>query len=183
MARLAILDRDGVINADSDNFVRSVAEWRPLPGSIDAIARLSNAGFVVTVASNQSGIGRGLFDRDTVYAMHRKLRRLVRRAGGDIAEIAFCPHAPDAGCDCRKPATGLYTRIARRTRLPLEGALVVGDSLRDLEAGHAVGGELWLVRTGKGQRSLAAVDAARPSWWPAVRVADDLAGVADQVVA
>ena len=182
MARLAILDRDGVINADSDDFVRSVAEWQPLPGSIEAIARLSNAGFVVTVASNQSGIGRGLFARDVVYDMHRKLRRLVRRAGGHVEQIAFCPHAPGAGCDCRKPAAGLYTRLARRTGLPLEGALVVGDSLRDLEAGAAVGGELWLVRTGKGPRSLAAVEDGAPAWWSGVRIADDLAAVADEVL-
>ncbi len=134
MARLAILDRDGVINADSDAFVRSVAEWQPLPGSIDAIARLSNAGFVVTVASNQSGIGRGLFGRDVVYDMHRKMRRLVRRAGGRVAEIAFCPHAPDDGCDCRKPRTGLFTRIARRTgRAGLEVAQRIADDERILE--------------------------------------------------
>lgn len=183
MSRLAILDRDGVINADSDDFVRSVGEWQPLPGSIDAIARLSRAGFVVTVASNQSGIGRGLFGREAVYAMHRKLRRLVRARGGRIAAIAFCPHAPDAGCDCRKPGTGLYTRLAHRTGLSLQGALVVGDSLRDLEAGAAVGGELWLVRTGKGLRSLAAAETAAPPWWPGVRIADDLAAVVDEVLA
>ena len=115
--------------------------------------------------------------------MHRKLRRLVRRAGGDVAEIAFCPHAPDAGCDCRKPRTGLYTRIARRTGLPLDGALVVGDSLRDLEAGAAVGGSLWLVRSGKGERTLAQVADNRPDWWARVRVADDLAAVARRVTA
>lgn len=183
MARLAILDRDGVINADSDAFVRSVAEWQPLPGSIEAIARLSNAGFVVTVASNQSGIGRGLFGREVVYDMHRKLRRLVRRAGGEIAEIAICPHAPDDGCECRKPATGLYTRISRRTGLPLEGALIVGDSLRDLEAGAAVGGELWLVRSGKGRRSLETAGSAPPSWWAGVHIADDLSAVVDRVLA
>ena len=182
MARLAILDRDGVINADSDDFVRSVAAWRPLRGSIDAMARLSRAGFVVTVASNQSGIGRGLFGRDVVYGMHRKLRRLVRSAGGSVAEIAFCPHAPGAGCDCRKPATGLYERIARRTGLPLAGALIVGDSLRDLEAGAAVGGELWLVRSGKGRRSVEAAAAEAPSWWPGVRIADDLAAVVERVL-
>lgn len=183
MARLAILDRDGVINADSDNFVRSIAEWQPLPGSIEAIARLHKAGFVVTVASNQSGVGRGLFTRETVYGMHRKLRRLVRAAGGDIAAIAFCPHHPDDGCRGRKPETGLYTRLAKETGLPLKSAIVVGDSLRDLEAGDRVGAELWLVRTGKGQRSLAQAAVNPPAWWPRVQTADDLAAVVSEVAA
>ncbi|MEO0616316.1 MAG: D-glycero-beta-D-manno-heptose 1,7-bisphosphate 7-phosphatase [Pseudomonadota bacterium] len=183
MARLAILDRDGVINADSDSFVRSVAEWQPLPGSIEAIARLHKAGFVVTVASNQSGVGRGLFTRETVYGMHRKMRRLVRAAGGEIAAIAFCPHHPDEGCRGRKPRTGLYTRLANETGLPLESALVVGDSLRDLEAGDRVGADLWLVRTGKGPRSLAQAAENPPAWWSRVRVAENLGAVVAAVTA
>ena len=183
MSRLAILDRDGVINADSDAFVRSVAEWRPLPGSIEAIAALHRGGFTVTVATNQSGIGRGLFPRAAVHGMHRKLRRLVRAAGGDIAAIAMCPHRPDEGCDCRKPGTAMLQRLARRTGLPLRGALVVGDALRDLEAGAAVGAECWLVRTGKGRRTLASVADDPPAWWPDVRVAADLAAVVDRVLA
>ncbi|MEL6448468.1 MAG: D-glycero-beta-D-manno-heptose 1,7-bisphosphate 7-phosphatase [Pseudomonadota bacterium] len=183
MSRLVILDRDGVINADSDYFVRSIAEWQPLPGSIEAIAHLHEAGFVVTVASNQSGVGRGLFTRETVYGMHKKLRRLVRAAGGEIAAIAFCPHHPDKGCSGRKPRTGLYTRLANETGLPLDGAIVIGDSLRDLEAGDRVGAELWLVRTGKGARSLKQAADKPPAWWPRVRIADDLAAVVAQVTA
>ena len=194
MARLAILDRDGVINADSDAFVRSVAEWRPLAGSIDAIASLHRGGFTVTVATNQSGIGRGLFPRAAVHAMHRKLRRLVRAAGGDIAVIELCPHRPDDGCACRKPGTAMLERIGRRTGLPLEGALVVGDAMRDLEAGARflrtltpfvwrVGGDLWLVRTGKGRRTLAAAQAEPPAWWRDVRVGADLADVVARVLA
>lgn len=181
--RLAVLDRDGVINEDSDAFVKSVAEWQPIPGSVEAIARLSKAGFVVTVATNQSGIGRGLFARDAVYAMHRKLRRLVRNAGGDIRAIAFCPHHPEAGCGCRKPARGMYDILAARTGLPLATALIVGDSLRDLEPGAGTGAELWLVRTGKGLRALETVAASPPAWWSEVRVADDLAALARQLTA
>lgn len=181
MARLAILDRDGVINADSDDFVRSVAAWQPLPGSIAAISRLHRSGFVVTVATNQSGIGRGLFTRETVYGMHRKMRRLVRRTGGEIAAVEFCPCRPGEGCACRKPRTGMHEALARRTGLGLEGALVVGDSLRDLEAGAAIGAELWLVRSGKGERTLRQVTGERPAFWSRVHIADDLADVVRQV--
>ena len=180
--RLVILDRDGVINRDSDAFVRNAAEWIPIEGSIEAIARLSRAGFRVCVATNQSGIGRGLFGVRELYAMNRKLRRLTRRAGGDIDLIAFCPHHPDAGCECRKPAPGLLDRIEQRTGLPLQGALLVGDALRDLEAGAARGCELWLVRTGKGSRSLAEARLRPPAWWDRVRVADDLAAVVDDTL-
>ncbi len=179
---LVILDRDGVINVDSDAFVKSASEWIPIDGSIEAIARLSQAGFKVTVATNQSGIGRGLFERYAMYAMNRKLRRLVAAAGGVIDLIVFCPHRPDDGCACRKPAAGLLDEIARRMSLPLEGAIVVGDSMRDLEAGASRGCRLWLVRTGKGMQSLAAVMAGEPSWWAGVRVADDLAMVADELI-
>lgn len=180
--RLAILDRDGVINHDSDAFIRNAAQWVPIDGSIAAIARLSRAGFCVCVATNQSGIGRGLFGRDALYAMNRKLRRLVRAAGGEVDTVAFCPHRPDAGCECRKPGPGLLDAIAQRTGKPLRGALLVGDSLRDLEAGSSRGCELWLVRTGKGERSLAATAGQAPSWWQYVSVADDLAAVVERTL-
>jgi D-glycero-D-manno-heptose 1,7-bisphosphate phosphatase len=176
-----ILDRDGVINHDSDDYVRSVVEWEALPGSINAIAELSAAGWPVTVATNQSGIGRGYFSREAVYGMHRKLRRAVRAAGGEIRAIAFCPHSPDAGCDCRKPRTGLLQQLAKRTGLVLEHAVVIGDSLRDLEAGREVGADLWLVRTGKGERTLAQVTDRPPSWWRSVNVRADLAAVAESL--
>lgn len=173
-----ILDRDGVINHDSDDFVRTVKQWRPIPGSIDAIAKLSRQGWRISVATNQSGIGRGLFSRETVYAMHRKLRRLVRRAQGEVHDVVFCPHRPDENCDCRKPKPGMFYELQRRSGLNLEDAHVVGDSLRDLEAGQSVGATLWLVRTGKGLRTLEAVEEQAPDWWASVRVRDDLATIA-----
>lgn len=177
--RLVIVDRDGVINRDSSDYVRSAAEWVPLPGSIDALARLHRYGYVVAVATNQSGVGRGYFSRDAVYAMHRKLRRLVRRAGGEIASIVFCPHKPNTGCDCRKPAPGLLQQISRHTGLPLEGAALVGDSERDLAAGAAVQCDLWLVQTGNGTKTTQALNQRQPAWWSTVQRVADLAGFAD----
>ena len=151
--KLVILDRDGVINRDSDEFIKSAAEFIPLPGSIEAIARLSAAGYTVAIASNQSGIGRGLFSRSRLYAMHRKLRRLVAAAGGSIGKIAYCPHAPNDNCDCRKPRPGLLLRIGAYYVRPLDGVPVIGDSLRDLQAAAAVGASPVLVRTGKGRKA------------------------------
>lgn len=148
--RLVILDRDGVINHDSDDFIKTADEWIPIPGSIDAIASLSKAGFKVAIASNQSGIGRGLFDIDALELMHAKLRLLVENAGGRVDHIAVCPHAPDDGCDCRKPKAGLFDQIAERFGRALDGVPAVGDSLRDLEAAAAAGASPMLVRTGKG---------------------------------
>ncbi len=151
-AGLVILDRDGVINRDSSEFVKTADEWQPLPGSIDAIAKLSQAGFTVAVASNQSGLARGLFSRGALDAMHRKLRRLVAAAGGRIDRIVVCPHGPDDGCDCRKPAPGLYLRLARHYGVSLDRVPAIGDSLRDLQAAAAAGATPILVRTGNGRR-------------------------------
>lgn len=148
--RLIVLDRDGVINRDSDAFVKSADEWIPIDGSIDAISRLSRAGWTVAVASNQSGLARGLFDREALDAMHAKLRRLVQRTGGRVDRIVVCPHAPGDGCDCRKPAPGLLLGLADHYGRSLDGVPVVGDSLRDLEAARAVGARPILVRTGNG---------------------------------
>ncbi len=147
---LIILDRDGVINRDSKAFVKSPDEWLPLPGSIDAIARLSKAGYTLAVASNQSGLARGLFDRATLDAMHAKLHHLVDEAGGRIDRIVVCPHGPDDGCDCRKPKPGLLEQLGQHYEQSLDGVIVVGDSLRDLEAATAVGARPVLVRTGNG---------------------------------
>ncbi len=152
--KLIILDRDGVINEDSNAYIKSVDEWIPLPGSIEAIARLSRAGYVVAVATNQSGLGRGYFLPSDLEAMHRKMRRLVAAAGGEIAGIYYCPHRPDENCECRKPRPGLLERIKQDFRLPnLHRVPVVGDSLRDLEAGIALGCDPILVRTGKGRNA------------------------------
>ena len=148
---LIILDRDGVINEDSELFIKNEHEWIALPGSIAAIAELSKAGFDVYIATNQSGLGRGLFSERDLEAMHSKLRRLVTEQGGQIAGIFYCPHAPDAGCDCRKPAPGLLWQIQTHAGRSVRGAPMIGDSLRDLEAGVAAGCKPILVKTGKGE--------------------------------
>lgn len=153
--KLIILDRDGVINQDSDHFIKSPEEFIPLPGSLEAIAKLNHEGYHVAVATNQSGIARGLFSLDTLNQMHEKLRRELESLGGHVDMIAFCPHGPDDHCDCRKPKPGMYEAIAKRFDLPLEGVPVIGDSLRDLQAAQAVNASPMLVRTGKGERTLA----------------------------
>jgi D-glycero-D-manno-heptose 1,7-bisphosphate phosphatase len=175
---LIVLDRDGVINRDSRDFIKSAKEWEPLPGSIDAVALLSRTGFTVAVASNQSGLGRGLFDRRALSAMHRKFRRLVAKAGGRVDRIVVCPHTPDDGCDCRKPKAGLLHRLARYYNTDLRGVPVVGDSLRDLEAAVSAGARPILVRTGNGRKTEAALDEAPGS----TEVFDDLAAVAAALV-
>ena len=171
---LVILDRDGVINRDSSEFVKTADEWIPLPGSIAAIADLSRTGYTVTVASNQSGLARGLIDRKALYAMHRKLRRLVSAAGGHIDRIVVCPHGPDDGCSCRKPKPGLLHRLGRHYRTSLDGVPVIGDSLRDLEAATASGARPILVRTGNGRKTEAAIEHDLAG----TEVFDDLAAVA-----
>ena len=154
--KLVILDRDGVINHDSDAYIKSLAEWIPYPSAISAIARLTQAGFTVAVATNQSGIARGYYDEATLRAMHERLKMLVAAEGGHIAHIAYCPHGPDDQCDCRKPLPGLLTDIQQTLMLSsLQGSWMVGDSLRDLQAGEAVGCRSILVKTGKGEKTLA----------------------------
>ena len=153
--KLLILDRDGVINHDSAQFIKSPEEWRPIPGSLEAIARFNQAGFHVIVATNQSGLGRGLFDMTTLNAIHAKMYRALAQTGGRIDAIFYCPHAADAGCDCRKPAPGMLAAIAERFNTPLAGVPAVGDSARDLKAATAVGAQPILVRTGKGAKTVA----------------------------
>lgn len=152
--RLVLLDRDGVINEDSPDYIKNADEWRPIPGSLEAIARLSRNERRVCVVSNQSGLARGLFTIDDLNAMHQKLRAALERIGGEIEGIFFCPHAPEAGCDCRKPAPGLLLAAARRLGVDLRGVPFVGDSLSDILAARAVGAEPLLVLTGKGARTL-----------------------------
>jgi len=152
---LIILDRDGVINQDSDNYIRSADEWIPIPGSIEAIAALSKAGYSIAIATNQSGLARGYFDNQILEAMHHKLVTLVNAAGGQIAHIAYCPHGPADDCDCRKPKPGLMHQISNALSIPLTtDVVVIGDSIRDLEAGIKAGCTVVLVKTGKGQKSL-----------------------------
>lgn len=156
--KLVILDRDGVINQDSAAFIKHPDEWIALPGSLDAIARLSRANWRVVIASNQSGLARGLFDMQGLNAIHAKLRREVVQAGGMIDAIFVCPHGPNDGCDCRKPKPGMFRDIARRYDMGLKGVPAVGDSLRDLQAAAQAGCSPWLVMTGNGQKTLNAGD-------------------------
>ncbi len=150
--KLVILDRDGTINQDSDDYVKSADEWLPLPGALEAIARLNHAGWHVVVASNQSGLGRGLFDVAALNAMHAKMHKLLAAAGGRIDAVFYCPHSPEETCNCRKPLPGLFEQIGERYGMDLQGVHTVGDSLRDVQAGAAVGCTTHLVHTGKGEK-------------------------------
>jgi len=153
-ARLIILDRDGVINHDSDQFIKSPDEWRPIPGSLEAIARLNHAGFRVVVATNQSGLGRGLFDMATLIAIHEKMHKALALAGGRIDAVFYCPHTADSNCDCRKPKPGMFEEIGRRFGVNLTGVPCVGDGVRDLQAAEAIQAQPILVLTGKGEKTL-----------------------------
>ena len=153
--KLLILDRDGVINFDSDAYIKSVEEWIPLPGSIEAIAQLSKAGWTVAVATNQSGIARGYYDVATLEAMHERLRSLVAGQGGELGLVVYCPHGPDEGCACRKPKPGMLQTIAAHYGADLAECWFVGDSLGDLQAAQAVDSQPVLVKTGKGLQTLA----------------------------
>ena len=148
--KLIILDRDGTLNEDRDDFIKSPAEWVPLPGSLEAIARLNHAGWRTVLATNQSGLGRGLFDMATLNAIHVKMNGELARHGGRIDAVFFCPHLPEDGCDCRKPLPGLMKLIGERYSLDLKDVPMVGDSLRDLQAGAAAGCPTHMVGTGKG---------------------------------
>lgn len=174
--KLLILDRDGVINQDSDAYIRSVQEWHPIPGAIAAIARLSLAGWTVAVATNQSGIARGYYDLAALQAMHQRLQQLVAEQGGELGLIVHCPHGPDEGCDCRKPKPGMLHSIAAHYGVPLAGVWFVGDSRGDLEAALTVDCQPVLVLTGKGRRTL---EQPLP---PGTLVFEDLAAVATHLL-
>lgn len=178
--KLVILDRDGTINVDSDDYVKSEGEWVPIPGALEAIARLNHAGWHVVVASNQSGLGRGLFDVAALNAMHAKMHKLLAAVGGRVEAIFYCPHAPDQACNCRKPLPGLFEQIGERYGIALKGVPAVGDSARDLTAGAAVGCEPHLVLTGK---SAALRGQPLPASFPAgTRVHENLLAFADHLV-
>ena len=176
---LIILDRDGTINEDRDDYVKSADDWIPIPGSLEAIARLNHAGWHTVIASNQSGLGRGLFDMAALNAMHAKMNALLAKVGGRIDAVFFCPHTPDESCDCRKPLPGLFRQIGERYGVDLATVPVVGDSLRDLQAGAALGCKPHLVRTGKG----AATEAGNLLHLvPGTVVHDDLAAFAEHLI-
>ncbi len=151
-----ILDRDGVINQDSDDYIKSPEEWIAIPGSLEAIAKANRAGFRVIVVTNQSGLARGYFDINMLNAMHQKLHKKLARLGGEIEAIFFCPHLPDEGCECRKPKPGMLKEIQERLNISLEKVWFVGDSYSDIKAARAAGAIPKLVRTGKGERTMAA---------------------------
>ncbi len=175
--KLVILDRDGVINHDSDQYIKSPDEWRPIPRALEAIARLNQHGYTVAVATNQAGVARGLFDMKTLNAIHQKLHTSAQAAGAHIAAIFFCPHAAEEYCDCRKPRPGMLKAIGQRFEVPLRGVPMVGDSLRDLQAGFEVGCAPYLVKTGKGERTL-----DKGGLPPGTQVFDDLAAVVDRLL-
>lgn len=152
--KLIILDRDGVINYDSEQFIKSPDEWRPIPGSLEAISRLNHAGFRVVVATNQSGLGRGLFDMATLIAINDKMHKSLAQVGGRIDAVFYCPHTADSGCECRKPKAGMFIEIGNRFGVDLTGVPCVGDSVRDLEAAAAVDAQPILVLSGKGEKTL-----------------------------
>jgi D-glycero-D-manno-heptose 1,7-bisphosphate phosphatase len=171
-ARLVMIDRDGVINEDSDEFIKSVTEWRPIRGSLEAIAALHRGGFSVAVVTNQSGVGRGLYTEATLAKIHAHMRERVRAAGGELAGVYYCPHLPEAGCDCRKPRPGMFRALERELHVSVVGAPYIGDRLSDVDAAEAVGARPILVRTGTGAATEAALGARR------IPVFDDLAAAA-----
>lgn len=152
--KLIILDRDGVINEDSDDYIKSPDEWIPIPGSLDAIARLNHAGYAVAIASNQSGIARGYFSLETLAAMNVKMNDMLSQVGGRVDAMFFCPHGPKDGCDCRKPRPGLLTEIGNRFQASLGNVLFVGDNINDVKAAQAAGAKPVLVKTGKGEQTI-----------------------------
>jgi D-glycero-D-manno-heptose 1,7-bisphosphate phosphatase len=176
--KLVILDRDGVINEDSDAYIKSPQEWRPIPGSIEAIVRLHRADWHVVVATNQSGVARGLFDLDTLMEIHARMHRAVKDAGAEIDAVFFCPHGADDGCACRKPRPGLFLDIARRLRIDLHGVPAIGDALRDVQAARAAGASPLLVTTGKGAQTM-----HDPAFDSTVPVYRDLATAVDALLA
>jgi D-glycero-D-manno-heptose 1,7-bisphosphate phosphatase len=176
---LVILDRDGVINFDSDDYIKTVEEWQPIPGSIEAIAALSKAGYRIAVATNQSGLGRGYFSEFTLANMHNLLLDLVEEAGGSIETIVFCPHKPDEGCACRKPETGLIDQIEAELNLSSAGAWYVGDAAKDMELAGRKSCKGVLVRTGKGRETESRLEADMKN---AILGVDDLAEAARAII-
>lgn len=175
--RLVILDRDGVINFESDAYIKSPEEWQPIPGSLEAIARLHHSGFTVVVATNQAGVGHGLFDLAALDAIHNKMLAAVEAAGGKLAGISYCPHAPGDHCDCRKPKPGLLRQIEKKYGVTLKGVPAIGDSLRDLGAALSVGARAILVRTGNGEQTLKHLATLEN-----IEIYTDLAAATDQLI-
>jgi D-glycero-D-manno-heptose 1,7-bisphosphate phosphatase len=177
--KLIILDRDGVINHDSDDYIKSPDEWIPIPGSLDAISRLNHAGYHVAIASNQSGISRGYFSLETLAAMNVKMNEQLSQLGGRIDAMFFCPHGPNDGCDCRKPRPGLLTEIGNRFQAELGDVMFVGDNINDVKAARAAGAQPVIVKTGKGEQTASLLVEENINGVP---VFDDLAGVVNSIL-
>ncbi|MHB1198241.1 MAG: D-glycero-beta-D-manno-heptose 1,7-bisphosphate 7-phosphatase [Polaromonas sp.] len=181
--KLIIIDRDGTLNSDSDEFVKTPDEFIPLPGALEAIARLNHAGWHVVIASNQSGLGRGLFDVAALNAIHAKMHKLLAAVGGRIDAVFYCPHSPEESCRCRKPLTGLFEQIGARFGVQLKDVPAVGDSVRDVQAGAAAGCEPHLVLTGKSARHRADGPGGQPEGLPAgTMLHADLSAFADFIL-
>ena len=176
--KLVILDREGVINRTVDGYVLEPSQWEPLPGSLDAIARLHHGGYRVAVATNQAALSRGLFDMAMLNSIHQRMCRLAEAAGGEIDAIAICPHSPEQDCNCRKPKPGMLLELIERFGANASETTMVGDMQVDIEAGIAAGCRTWLVRSGHGQATLDAGAVPGP-----VTVCDDLAGVVQRLLA
>ena len=177
--KLIILDRDGVINEDSDDYIKHPDEWQPIPGSLDAISRLNHAGYHVAVATNQSGIARGYFDLETLAAMHNKMNELLSQSGGQVDAVFFCPHGPKDGCECRKPMPGLLEEISVRFQTSLDDVLFVGDTISDIKAAKAAGATPVIVKTGKGERT---IEKLEEHGFEDVPVYDDLSDVVNKLL-
>lgn len=180
--KLVVLDRDGTINEDRDDYVKSADEWVPIPGALEAVARLHQAGWHVVVATNQSGLGRGLFDMYTLNEMHAKMNALLAPLGGRIDAVFFCPHAPEEHCDCRKPGIGMMKDIARRYGVDLATVPMVADTPRDLGAAIAAGCKPHLVRTGRAANASADELAQWRIDYPGARIHDHLAAFAEHLL-
>lgn len=151
--KLIVIDRDGVINHDSDAYIKSKEEWLPIDGSLDAIARLNHSGYTVVVASNQSGLARGYFDIEALSSMHRKMDEMLTKVGGQVDAVFYCPHGPDDGCACRKPKPGMLLDIGQRFNVSLKDVIFIGDSISDIKAASNANAKAVLVRTGKGVKA------------------------------
>lgn len=178
--KAVLLDRDGVINFDSPDYILSPQDWRPVPGSLEAIARLNRAGIAVAICSNQSALGRGMIDQPTFEAIHAKMMQAIEEKGGEISHIAYCPHAPDDTCRCRKPLPGLLEQTLAALGIKANEALMIGDSARDVQAAHAIGMPVWLVQSGYGDAD--AILKKSRALVPDTRVFDDLAAAVDSLL-
>ncbi len=180
--KLIVLDRDGVINHDSDDFIKSPDEWLAIDGSLEAIAKLNHADYTVVVASNQSGLARGYFDVETLTAMHKKMDDLLEKVGGRVDAIFYCPHGPDDACSCRKPKPGMLLDIGQRFNVSLEDVIFIGDSVTDISAAHNAHAQAILVRTGKGVKAEKILQAENKHIKKPVSIYDDLASAVTEIL-